>query len=80
MIKYQFSLKSVSGIIYYVFGTVLLNGVFSCVVFAFVVFLLQWLSGYADNLGTLSVFEGKVPNHVLVNEYEPGQGIMVSSN
>lgn len=39
--------------------------------------LLQWLKSYGDQISELGIFEGKVPNHVLVNEYEPGQGIMV---
>ncbi|XP_031549110.1 alpha-ketoglutarate-dependent dioxygenase alkB homolog 6-like [Actinia tenebrosa] len=38
--------------------------------------LPQWLKKYAVQLGSLCVFEKKIPNHVLVNEYEPGQGIM----
>ncbi|XP_052272949.1 alpha-ketoglutarate-dependent dioxygenase alkB homolog 6-like isoform X2 [Dreissena polymorpha] len=38
--------------------------------------LPQWLKTYADQIAKLEVFEGKVPNHVLVNEYEAGQGIM----
>ncbi|PVD26190.1 hypothetical protein C0Q70_13859 [Pomacea canaliculata] len=35
-----------------------------------------WLKSYGDQISELGIFEGKVPNHVLVNEYEPGQGIM----
>lgn len=38
--------------------------------------LPQWLQIYVDKLSQLSLFEGKGPNHVLVNEYLPGQGIM----
>ncbi len=30
-----------------------------------------------ERIGKLGVFEGKTPNHVLVNEYLAGQGIMV---
>jgi len=35
-----------------------------------------WLQKYVVKLSELDVFEGNVPNHVLVNEYLPGQGIM----
>ncbi|GFS16258.1 alpha-ketoglutarate-dependent dioxygenase alkB homolog 6 [Elysia marginata] len=38
--------------------------------------LPQWLQVYTDKLTQLSLFEGNGPNHVLVNEYLPGQGIM----
>ena len=38
----------------------------------------QWLLTYAHKISDLGAFGGKVPNHVLVNEYEAGQGIMVS--
>lgn len=37
---------------------------------------LQWLKKYTERLHSMGVFP-KEPNHVLVNEYEPGQGIMV---
>ena len=37
----------------------------------------QWLETYAKKIAALGMFEDKVPNHVLVNEYEAGQGIMV---
>jgi len=37
----------------------------------------QWLTKYTDRISQLGVFDDKVLNHVLVNEYEPGQGIMV---
>ena len=38
----------------------------------------QWLSVYCDRISQLDVFGGdRVANHVLVNEYTPGQGIMV---
>ncbi|CAL1533204.1 unnamed protein product [Lymnaea stagnalis] len=38
--------------------------------------LPSWLQCYADKIGQLGIFEEKIPNHVLVNEYLPGQGIM----
>ncbi|KAJ8308769.1 hypothetical protein KUTeg_013643, partial [Tegillarca granosa] len=38
--------------------------------------LPPWLKVYADKIAALGIFEDKVPNHVLVNEYEAGQGIM----
>lgn len=34
---------------------------------------------YTSKVGALPVFNNVTPNHVLVNEYEPGQGIMVRS-
>lgn len=33
---------------------------------------------YARKIAALGMFEDKIPNHVLVNEYEAGQGIMVN--
>ncbi|XP_076041593.1 putative RNA/DNA demethylase ALKBH6 [Oratosquilla oratoria] len=36
----------------------------------------QWLQKHMDQITQLGVFGEKKPNHVLVNEYEPGQGIM----
>ena len=30
-----------------------------------------------NKVGALGVFAEKLPNHVLVNEYLPGQGIML---
>jgi hypothetical protein len=33
---------------------------------------------FTEKIGKLDLFGGKQPNHVLVNEYLPGQGIMVS--
>ncbi|CAC5378474.1 ALKBH6 [Mytilus coruscus] len=36
----------------------------------------QWLKTYIDKIGTLGIFGDCLPNHVLVNEYEAGQGIM----
>ncbi|KAL8590333.1 hypothetical protein ACOMHN_006449 [Nucella lapillus] len=38
--------------------------------------LPQWLQTYCQKIADLGAFEGKIPNHVLVNEYLPGQGIM----
>lgn len=35
-----------------------------------------WLDKYLVKLHQMEVFEDKRPNHVLVNEYLPGQGIM----
>ncbi len=39
---------------------------------------LQWLSEMCAKISSLGVFGEKQPNHVLINEYTPGQGIMVS--
>ncbi|XP_067681827.1 alpha-ketoglutarate-dependent dioxygenase alkB homolog 6-like isoform X3 [Haliotis asinina] len=36
----------------------------------------KWLLTQCEKIGRLGVFDGKMPNHVLVNEYLPGQGIM----
>nr|XP_008122601.1 PREDICTED: alpha-ketoglutarate-dependent dioxygenase alkB homolog 6 [Anolis carolinensis] len=38
--------------------------------------LPTWLQTYADRVSALRVFGGKPANHVLVNEYRPGEGIM----
>ncbi|XP_033014514.1 alpha-ketoglutarate-dependent dioxygenase alkB homolog 6 [Lacerta agilis] len=38
--------------------------------------LPAWLQACADKVSSLSVFGGKMANHVLVNEYRPGEGIM----
>lgn len=38
--------------------------------------LPRWLEKHTAQVGSLSVFNNVTPNHVLVNEYEPGQGIM----
>jgi len=38
--------------------------------------LPTWLNTYCDKIGKLGVFDGSIPNHVLVNEYTAGQGIM----
>lgn len=39
--------------------------------------LPPWLQAYANQVSSLGIFGGKVANHVLVNEYRPGEGIMV---
>ena len=44
----------------------------------FFVCCFQWLEKYCKKLGEFKVFEENTPNHVLVNEYLPGQGIMVN--
>lgn len=36
----------------------------------------DWLQKYCDRISSLDAFSGKVANHVLVNEYKPGEGIM----
>lgn len=36
----------------------------------------EWLQDYLGRINRLNLMDGKVPNHVLVNEYLPGQGIM----
>ncbi|XP_070576461.1 alpha-ketoglutarate-dependent dioxygenase alkB homolog 6-like isoform X2 [Ptychodera flava] len=38
--------------------------------------LPKWLELYTEKVSALGVFQDKKPNHVLVNEYESGQGIM----
>ncbi|XP_034648171.1 alpha-ketoglutarate-dependent dioxygenase alkB homolog 6 isoform X2 [Trachemys scripta elegans] len=38
--------------------------------------LPTWLQSYAEKISSLGAFGGKLANHVLVNEYLPGQGIM----
>ncbi|XP_069500412.1 alpha-ketoglutarate-dependent dioxygenase alkB homolog 6 [Ambystoma mexicanum] len=38
--------------------------------------LPDWLHKYAEKISSLGMFGGKVANHVLVNEYLPGEGIM----
>ncbi|XP_015282151.1 PREDICTED: alpha-ketoglutarate-dependent dioxygenase alkB homolog 6 [Gekko japonicus] len=38
--------------------------------------LPTWLQAYTDKVSSLGVFGGKSANHVLVNEYRPGEGIM----
>ncbi|XP_020289096.1 alpha-ketoglutarate-dependent dioxygenase alkB homolog 6 [Pseudomyrmex gracilis] len=40
-----------------------------------------WLQKYIDKVKALNAFEtGVLPNHVLINEYLPGQGIMAHSD
>ena len=39
--------------------------------------LPDWLTVYTRRLGKMGLFEGKEPNHILMNRYEPNQGIMV---
>jgi alkylated DNA repair protein alkB homolog 6 len=36
----------------------------------------QWLDVYLERISRLDLMNGKKPNHILVNEYLPGQGIM----
>ncbi|XP_067831057.1 alpha-ketoglutarate-dependent dioxygenase alkB homolog 6 [Heptranchias perlo] len=38
--------------------------------------LPDWLDKYIKKISSLGLFAGKVANHVLVNEYKPGEGIM----
>ncbi|KAM9324147.1 alpha-ketoglutarate-dependent dioxygenase alkB homolog 6 [Gastrophryne carolinensis] len=38
--------------------------------------LPPWLQTYANKISSLGVFGGNCANHVLVNEYKPGEGIM----
>ena len=38
---------------------------------------MQWLAEICTKVSNLGIFEGKSANHVLINEYLPGQGIMV---
>ncbi|XP_011311064.1 alpha-ketoglutarate-dependent dioxygenase alkB homolog 6 [Fopius arisanus] len=41
----------------------------------------NWLQKYMDKVSSLEIFERKIqPNHVLINEYIPGQGIMGHSD
>lgn len=36
----------------------------------------DWLQTYCEKISSLGPFGGKLANHVLVNEYKPGEGIM----
>lgn len=36
----------------------------------------DWLQLYCEKISSLGAFSGKMANHVLVNEYKPGEGIM----
>ncbi|XP_072130575.1 alpha-ketoglutarate-dependent dioxygenase alkB homolog 6 isoform X2 [Mobula birostris] len=38
--------------------------------------LPDWLEKYTKRISSMQLFSGKVANHVLVNEYNPGEGIM----
>ncbi|XP_028840164.1 putative RNA/DNA demethylase ALKBH6 [Denticeps clupeoides] len=38
--------------------------------------LPDWLLKYTNKISALGAFAGKTANHVLVNEYKPGEGIM----
>lgn len=38
-----------------------------------------WLQRYVDKVSDLSLFGGLPANHVLVNQYLPGEGIMVTT-
>lgn len=38
--------------------------------------LPDWLLKYTEKISSLGAFAGKTANHVLVNEYRPGEGIM----
>lgn len=38
--------------------------------------LPEWLDKYSRKISSMDAFSGKVANHVLVNEYNPGEGIM----
>lgn len=41
--------------------------------------LPPWLQRYVDKVSDLNLFEGLPANHVLVNQYLPGEGIMVTT-
>ncbi|XP_029386724.1 putative RNA/DNA demethylase ALKBH6 [Echeneis naucrates] len=36
----------------------------------------DWLQTYCEKISSLGAFSGKKANHVLMNEYKPGEGIM----
>nr|XP_055055676.1 alpha-ketoglutarate-dependent dioxygenase alkB homolog 6 isoform X1 [Misgurnus anguillicaudatus]XP_055055677.1 alpha-ketoglutarate-dependent dioxygenase alkB homolog 6 isoform X1 [Misgurnus anguillicaudatus] len=38
--------------------------------------LPDWLLTYTEKISMLGAFSGKTANHVLINEYKPGEGIM----
>ena len=44
----------------------------------FVNLIFQWLKKFTRKIEDLGAFDGKEANHVLVNEYATGQGIMVN--
>jgi hypothetical protein len=37
----------------------------------------DWLDKYCTKLSDLQLFDSYKPNHILVNEYKPGQGILL---
>ena len=34
----------------------------------------EWLNLYCKKIYDLNVFQNNIPNHILINEYKPGQG------
>jgi len=42
--------------------------------------LPQWLSSVASHLAKTGIYGDRTPNHVLINEYLPGQGIMAHTD
>ncbi|XP_055384677.1 alpha-ketoglutarate-dependent dioxygenase alkB homolog 6 [Condylostylus longicornis] len=36
----------------------------------------KWLNNFVEKVNNLNIFETKKANHVLINEYNPGEGIM----
>ncbi|XP_059473180.1 alpha-ketoglutarate-dependent dioxygenase alkB homolog 6 [Neocloeon triangulifer] len=42
--------------------------------------LPEWLTKSVDKVAQLELFGGNKPNHVLINEYLPGQGIMAHTD
>ena len=50
---------------------------FVCLACVTVLACWQWLVECCQKVASLGVFGEQTPNHVLVNEYTPGQGIMV---
>ena len=48
-----------------------------CYDIAHLLYCMKWLGDCGSKIASLGVFDGRVPNHVLVNEYAPSQGIMV---
>lgn len=38
--------------------------------------LPRWLQPLLDRLAALGLYAGQAPNHVLVNSYQPGEGIL----
>ena len=56
-------------------GNFTFKTLWNCLIIKAVYF--QWLDNVNRKIAALGVFEDHIPNHVLVNEYLPGQGIMV---